>query len=99
MGEMNTSSEVLAACRTGKSSLLLEAGANVDAQNRWLETPLHAAAYNGHADVVQLLLDAGANALLANDQGKTPLDFGRLGVAKGKTRKEFAKIVAALSPK
>ena len=31
------------------------------------------AAYNGHPDVVKLLLEHGADAELANDRGQTPL--------------------------
>mmetsp|Transcript_2903 Transcript_2903/g.8399 ORF Transcript_2903/g.8399 Transcript_2903/m.8399 type:complete len:278 (+) Transcript_2903:86-919(+) len=36
-------------------------------------TPLHAAAYAGHADVVRLLLDAGATVCPLSAAGKTPL--------------------------
>jgi ankyrin repeat protein len=41
---------------------LLQKRAEVDAMNHEGTTPLHEAAYNGHADVIRLLLDAGANA-------------------------------------
>jgi len=38
-------------------------------------SPLHEAARENHPAIVRLLLDQGANALLANGDGKTPLDL------------------------
>ena len=36
-------------------------------------TPLHDTAENGNKDVVQLLIDRGANPNKANEEGRTPL--------------------------
>ena len=36
-------------------------------------TPLHAASCRGHKDVVQILIDAGANAAARDSEGCTPL--------------------------
>jgi ankyrin repeat protein len=40
-------------------------------------TPLHSAAFNGNAEIVGLLLAAGADPAAPNDDGKTPLDLAR----------------------
>jgi Ankyrin repeats (3 copies)/SAM domain (Sterile alpha motif) len=50
---------------------------DLDAQNNAGDTALHLAA-NGRADIVQLLVDAGASLALKNGCGKTPLDAARL---------------------
>lgn len=54
-------------------TLLLGAGADLNARNQRQETPLFAAAQAGWHETVYLLLDAGANASLANEDGKSPL--------------------------
>lgn len=52
-----------------------------DEQN---STPLHKAAAQGHNEVVQWLVEFGANCTMTNDGGETPIDvakrFGQLGV-------------------
>lgn len=40
-------------------------------------TPLHIACQNGHADVADLLLAAGADPELANERGETSFDVAR----------------------
>ena len=52
--------------------LLLKAGANVNQVGMGGNTPLHAAAFLGHADVTKELLKAGANPVAANSEGVIP---------------------------
>jgi hypothetical protein len=53
--------------------MLLTAGADVNAQGGEYGSPLLAAIHVGYVDAVQLLLHAGANSLLADELGRTPL--------------------------
>ena len=53
--------------------LLLEAGADKEAKNKYGDTPLIKAAYKGHEAVVPLLLEAGADKEAKNKDGITPL--------------------------
>jgi ankyrin repeat protein len=57
--------------------LLLEHGADPNAQSVFGDTPLHCAAKEGHVDVVRLLLEHGADPTIKNKDGKTPLDLAR----------------------
>jgi len=60
--------------------LLLERGAEVDAQGSWFQvTPLHWAAQYGHADAVRLLLAYGGDPETADDHGRSPADWARYG--------------------
>ena len=72
--------------RLGAAKLLIERGADVDkragngpsdlAFGQFAgETPLHVAAANSGAELIQALLDAGANKTVRNTHGKTPLDY------------------------
>ena len=49
----------------------IEKGANKNAQNASHDTPLHAAAYAGHADVVRYLLSLHASIVRCNRNGQT----------------------------
>lgn len=55
--------------------LLLERGADVNAVQTAGYRPLHEAAAAGRADLVQLLLDAGADRTVRCDRGKTAADY------------------------
>jgi ankyrin repeat protein len=55
---------------------LLEAGADVDAADKFGRTPLHIAAEKS-LDVVQTLLKAGANRQIRDKRGFTPADTAR----------------------
>jgi uncharacterized protein len=53
--------------------LLIRAGANVKATNRYGATPLWLAALNGNATTLNMLLEAGADANAASEEGETVL--------------------------
>ncbi|XP_028660118.1 protein phosphatase 1 regulatory subunit 16A [Erpetoichthys calabaricus] len=55
--------------------ILLEAGADVNACDSELWTPLHAAATCGHLSLVELLISHGANLLAVNADGNMPYDL------------------------
>ncbi|XP_038156023.1 protein phosphatase 1 regulatory inhibitor subunit 16B [Cyprinodon tularosa] len=55
--------------------LLLDRGANVNAQDNELWTPLHAAATCGHAGLVKILISHGADLLAVNSDGNMPYDL------------------------
>ena len=64
-------------------TLLLEANADPDSQDEYLQTPLHLAAMEGHAQVAFRLLKANANpdaqALAHDSTGLTPLEAASSG--------------------
>ncbi|XP_056633981.1 protein phosphatase 1 regulatory inhibitor subunit 16B [Diorhabda sublineata] len=55
--------------------LLLEYGANVNAEDSEKWTPLHAAATCGHLKLVRILVSRGANLLAVNADGNMPYDI------------------------
>ena len=81
------------ACQEGQvdaALLLLDKGADVHKASKSNRTPLHEASYNGHIDVVRLLLANGANADLdVKDMG------GDTPVADAKSKGHWA-VVALL---
>ena len=60
--------------------LLLDRGAEVDACNRFGNTPIFVAVFNsrGRGDLITLLRERGADPLQANKSGQTPLGLARL---------------------
>uniref|UniRef100_U3JSZ8 Protein phosphatase 1 regulatory subunit 16B n=1 Tax=Ficedula albicollis TaxID=59894 RepID=U3JSZ8_FICAL len=55
--------------------LLLNHGANVNAKDNELWTPLHAAATCGHINLVKILIQHGADLLAVNADGNMPYDL------------------------
>lgn len=53
----------------------LNGGADVNAQNTILETPLHMAVWKQNAGMITLLLENGADPKLPNSKGDTPYDW------------------------
>jgi ankyrin repeat protein len=70
--------------------LLLDEHAYIDAASPNATTPLMMASHYGTASAVKLLLEAGADPMLKNDQGLTALDF-----ANKANRSESADIISA----
>lgn len=59
---------------------LVKAGADVNAKNKFGDTPLHMAIKEGKEMVARFLIKKGADYQAANDKGDTPVD---MAVAKG----------------
>ena len=57
--------------------LLITQGADVNMEQAGGYTPLHQAAAAGNAELVRMLLEAGANPKCVCHQGKTPADYAR----------------------
>ena len=53
--------------------LLVDAGSDINHQDKWLRTPLHYAVNNDDPRAVDVLLKAGANTELRDSEGQTPL--------------------------
>jgi ankyrin repeat protein len=70
-------------------TVLLDAGADVNAQNQnghWGTTPLHAAAHANHAAIAQLLIERGAEVHAQDLDGKTPMHHTTFHQAKAVAR-------------
>lgn len=72
--------------------LLLDHYAYIDAESPNRSTPLMMAARYGHASVVGLLLEEGADPMLRNDLGMTAIDFARQ-IDRDETASEIAKAI------
>jgi len=60
---------------TEAARLLIEAGADIDYQNRDGSTALHTAAFFCRSDIVKMLIDNGADKNLKNNQGSIPVEL------------------------
>jgi len=57
-----------------KVEQLVRSGANVDSHSGLGNTPMHLAAYFGHAEVIRMLVRCGSESINAvNNDGRTPL--------------------------
>ena len=65
------------------AEILLEEGADANAQQEGGMSPLHEAVHNDNVELVDLLLRFGANPHLSNDEGDSPLQLSqsRIGSA------------------
>ena len=70
---------------------MLEASANKDQTKDRVVTPLHVVAYQGHLDVVRLLIESGADRTITRINRTTAL-----GVAYQSGRKEIACFLSEL---
>jgi ankyrin repeat protein len=57
---------------------LIDSGADIQKKGQFGYTALHAAAQNGHLDVVQVLVKYGASVNCKNDDGDIPLILGMI---------------------
>ena len=74
------------ACQYGKpevAKVLMEKGANIDAQIDIRRTPLHLAAFEGYPECIEHLLEKGADPNIQSEGNWTPLI---LAAQEGKTR-------------
>ena len=65
---------------TSTARLLLERGVDVDAQEKTGRTSLHEAAFRGRVEVVRVLLDHGANAMLETKMGEMAVHMVSRGI-------------------
>ena len=66
------------AARSGRkeiAELLIDKGAEVNAQGQYMGTPLHYAIGEGHKEIAELLIAKGADVNAKIEDGKTPLDL------------------------
>ena len=73
---------------------LIEAGADVNAIGEAKMTPLFSAVMGNSVEVVQRLLEAGANPLVKNEDGRIVLDFAQN--VKDESNPDSAKLIAFL---
>jgi ankyrin repeat protein len=57
----------------------VQLGADVHAADGDGDTPLHTAAYNGHVEAMQALVELGADVHAADADGRTPLHAAAAG--------------------
>ena len=72
--------------------LVLDKGADVNAADFFGTTALHVAAQQGAIDVIQLLLERGANKKAKDERDRTPFDL-TVGGAAGRGRPEAGALL------
>lgn len=65
--------QVVANGQKAEAELLLRKGADIDAMDKYGQTPLHYAAAQGSKELVELLIRRGADHRLLDCNGQTPL--------------------------
>ena len=65
------------------ANLLIENGADIEGQDDIGYTPLHKAAWAGSTNMVNLLIDLGANVFITDIWGQTALDIAKRGGVHG----------------
>jgi hypothetical protein len=78
------------------TGVLLEFGANIGAKDGHGRTPLHWAATGGHADVVRMLIGAGADVNAASDDGVAPIGAAVASLEGGHEKEGHAVVLRAL---
>lgn len=97
-GQLN--SEILKAARDGKTDVvkrLLATGDDPNGRSPGKSTPLIEAAYHGHLDTVQVLLDNGAKIELFDDSGRTALFWAAAGEAYMEVDAQIAMVQLLLA--
>lgn len=57
------------------AKLLISNGADINAQDHKLQTPLYKAIWNPHVEMIKLLIDLGADLEVVDHMGRTPLGY------------------------
>ena len=93
-GDEQGSTPFFVACSSGNAQLaelMLEYGADINAQDSCGNTPFLAAVYRGRVEVVRLLIDKGADLSMPNEAGLSPAKvaahYGRLRIVRLLTEK------------
>jgi ankyrin repeat protein len=82
-------------CREDVARLLVNAGAAVNRQDRWGNTPLWRAIYHapGAASIIELLLERGADPTVKNNHDTSPIELAHRTAGD---HEELARLLPAL---
>ena len=70
-------------------TILLEGGADIEAENENGRTPLHCAAFGGECNTAKVLVDRGANALAKDLDHRTPVDDAKDSLTRASLRRSI----------